>query len=183
VRVLKIILVAIATLVALVLLLGVFLPTQAHVERSLVIDAAPEHIYPDVGSLARWPEWTMWNPTRDKGYDPKPEGPPDGVGSTLRWTKAEGGPGFQQITAADPQKGVSYEISIQDGKFVIPGKIAFEPLGTSTRVVWSDDLDFTGNFAGRYIGVMLDSQLGPMIEQSLAQLKTRAEARKAGAKP
>jgi len=170
---------AAGVVVALVAAGPMFISPKTHVERSIDVLAGPQALWPDVAALATWPEWTQWSVKNDPGYDPTPEGEALGVGSTLRWTKSQGGPGTQRITEADPQRGVKYVLEIQGGKFAIDGRIAFEPRGEhQTRVTWSDDMDFSASWLGRYFTLMMDAMLGPKLEQSLLTLKQRAEARK-----
>lgn len=161
-------------LVAGVALAGFVLPRHVVIGRRIVIDAPPELVWPDVGSLATWPEWTEWSPRNDPQYDPKPEGT-----HKLTWTKSQGGPGTQVITEGDPAKGIKYKLEIEGGKFLVDGRVQFTRDGTRTAVAWIDSMDFGHSYSGRYFGAMLDLMLGPMIEQSLLTLKKRSEERAA----
>src|SRR4051794_24362375 len=98
-------------LIAGLLLAGFVLPKHVVVGRRVMIEAPPELVWPDVGSLSTWPEWTEWNTKNDPEYDPRVEGP-----SKLVWTKSQGGAGTQVITEADPAKGIKYRLEIMGGK-------------------------------------------------------------------
>ena len=161
-------------LVAGVALAGLVLPKHVVIGRRIVIDAPPELVWPDVGSLATWPEWTEWSPKNDPQYDPKPDGT-----HKLTWTKSQGGPGTQVITEGDPAKGIKYKLEIDGGKFLVDGRVQFTRDGTRTAVAWIDSMDFGHSYSGRYFGAMLDFLLGPMIEKSLLTLKKRSEERAA----
>lgn len=161
-------------LVAGVALAGFVLPKHVVIGRRIVIDAPPELVWPDVGSLATWPEWTEWSPRNDPQYDPKPDGT-----HKLTWTKSQGGPGTQVITEGDPAKGIKYKLEIDGGKFLVDGRVQFTRDGTRTAVAWIDSMDFGHSYSGRYFGAMLDFMLGPMIEKSLLTLKKRSEERAA----
>jgi hypothetical protein len=159
-------------LLAFVLLAGFVLPKHVYVARRVLIDAPAELIFPDVGTVATWPEWTDWNKESDPEYDPKPEGP-----NKLTWTKSQGGPGEQVITESDPAKGIKYKIEIDGGKFLVEGRLAFKADGTRTYVTWIDSMDFMHSYVGRYMGATMNMMLGPKIEKSLLSLKRRSEER------
>ena len=161
-----------AVLLAAILLAGFVLPKHVVIGRRVVIDAPPELVWPDVGSLATWPEWTEWSPRNDPQYDPTPEGT-----NKLSWTKSQGGPGTQVITEGDPAKGIKYKLEIQGGKFLVEGRVQFTRDGTRTAVAWIDSMDFGHSYLGRYMGATMDLMLGPMIEKSLLTLKSRSEER------
>jgi hypothetical protein len=159
-------------LLAFVLLAGFVLPKHVYVARRVLIDAPAELIFPDVGSLATWPEWTDWNTQSDPSYDPKPEGD-----KKLTWTHSQGGPGEQTLTESEPSKGIKYKIEIDGGKFFVEGRVAFKADGTRTYVTWMDSMDFMHSYVGRYMGATMDMMLGPKIEKSLLALKQRSEER------
>src|SRR5262249_43791822 len=144
---------------------GLVLPKQVHVGRRVVIDAPPELIWPDVGTLSTWPEWTEWSTKNDPEYDPTPEG-----ANKLTWTKSQGGPGSQVVTHSDPKKGLKYKLEIQNGKYVVEGAVQFTTDGTRTAVAWIDSMGFAHSYLGRYMGATMDFMLGPMIEKSLLTL-------------
>ncbi len=159
-------------LLAALLLAGFVLPKHVYVGRRIVIDAPPELVWPDVGTLAMWPEWTEWNTRNSPDYDPKPEGP-----NKLTWTKSQMGPGIQTITESDPAKGIKYKLETQGGKSVVEGKVQFTRDGTRTAVAWIGSMSFAHDYFGRYVGATMDLIVGPMLEKSLLTLKARAEER------
>jgi hypothetical protein len=161
-----------AGFVAVVLLAGFALPKHAYVARRVLIEAPVELVWPDVGSLDTWPQWTDWNRETDPSYDPKPEG-----SNKLTWTRSQAGPGEQLITESDPVKGIRYRLELQGGKYRVDGRLAFKADGTRTYVTWIDSIDVAHSYVGRYMGAALDPMLGPKIEKSLLALKRRAEDR------
>jgi len=48
--------------------------------------------------------------------------------------------------------------------------------GGGSRITWSFDTSFEGNFAGRYFGLLLDRMIGSDYEKGLGRLKALAEA-------
>src|SRR5258706_6400800 len=126
-----------AAFIAAVLLAGFVLPRHVVIGRRVMIEAPPELVYPDVGTLSTWPEWTEWSPRNDPQYGPRSEGP-----GKLVWTKSQGGAGTQTLIESDPAKGIKYKLEIQGGRFVVDGKVQFTRDGTRTAVAWIDSMDF-----------------------------------------
>ena len=93
---LKKILIAVAALIVLLLSAGLVLPKSAHAERSVVIDAPAERIYPQIASLKEWNEWSAWNTRHDPKWKPVYSGPDVGAGATSTWTESESGAGSQK---------------------------------------------------------------------------------------
>src|SRR5581483_6908313 len=137
-------------LVAGLLLAGFVLPKHTYVARRVLIEAPADLVWPDVGNLGTWPEWTEWSPQNDPGYDPKPQG-----NDKLTWTTSQAGPGEQVITESDPGKGIKYRLEIQGGKYRVDGRISFKADGTRTYVTWIDSMDYAHSYVGRYFGVMM----------------------------
>ena len=156
-------------------LIGLVLPSKFQVSRSTVVNAAPEAIYPYVASTKQWADWSAWNPKNKPEMTFSYEGPEVGVGSALRLTSQKGGDGsgVLTITQADPKAGVHYAVQL-DNNFRIDGRIAFEPNGATTKVIWTDAGEFKNPYF-RYFNFAMDRVLGSAFEQGLAELKKRAE--------
>src|SRR5262245_17020038 len=90
---------------------GLVVPTPAHAERTVTMNASPADILPDISSLKAWNEWSAWNTRDDPKWKPAYTGPESGVGAASSWTESESGGGSQKITAAD-LTGVSYVIDV-----------------------------------------------------------------------
>ena len=174
-RVVRRILVLALTAIALLLLVSLFLPGRYRVQRSIVINAKVEAIYPLVATPRRWPEWSAWSlekfPTMKYTY----EGPESGVGAISRWDDPKLGDGEMKITHADPAKGVWYELKTQHGALVSSGTVEFQRVGEGTRVFWSDEGELGRSPLRRVFGLMVDRMLGPGLEAGLAKLKQRVE--------
>jgi hypothetical protein len=170
-------LIAVGVLLLVVCGAGLVLPRKVVSERSKVISARPEHLYPYVATLSTWPEWTAWNQRRDPTFKPSYEGPTTGKGAVQRWTESESGPGSLTITDADPEKGITFHLVVERAGVSLDGSIRFEREGDGTKVTWRDELDFSGSYIGRYLGPFVDADLQERFEESLTNLKARAEER------
>lgn len=164
-------------LIALVLLVGLFLPRTYRVVRTVEVRAAPQVVYADLATLRQWPEWTVWNKEMDPTAEFEFSGPESGVGAAYRWKGAKLGQGELKLTEADPNRGVRYALSFEGGAMQSVGGIEWVATGTNgLKVTWSDEGDLGRSLVNRYLGLMLDSMIGTQFEQGLARLKARAES-------
>ena len=94
------ILAGLVALVAILAVVGFFLPRDVAVARSVTIDAPPEEIFPYVNSMQETPKWSPWldrDPDTQLTYD----GPEAGVGNAMTWVSEhpQVGSGKQVIVA------------------------------------------------------------------------------------
>lgn len=173
---LKKILIAFATLVGLLLVIGFALPSRFRVERSTTIQAPPEAIYPYVANLQRWQEWAPWNAKKYPDSQWMFGGPQAGVGAVHSWSGGRVGNGTLSLTEADPKTGVAYDMSVEHGRYLLHGRISFAPEGQGTRVTWVDEGDVGGSPLAHYLVPFIRSRLGRYFEEGLANLEKKVEA-------
>lgn len=175
-RVLRTVLLSLAALLAVFLLVGLFLPTTAHVERSIIARASPAAVYEVVSDLRRFNEWSPW-------FDLDPQavytysGPERGVGAKLAWTSEQRsvGSGSQEIIAAVPDRSVTMRLDFgSEGRAT--ARLEITPVDGGSRVTWGFDTDFAGSYLCRYFGLLLDRLVGADYEDGLARLKRLLEA-------
>ncbi len=158
--------------VALVTLVGLFLPKTFHVERTVVIDAPPADIHAFTGDLRMWEEWTPWienDPTIEITYGSTTTG----EGASQSWV-GDSGDGELTFTRCDEASGVAYDMAFDQGRYPSTGALVYAPDGGSTRVTWTMDGANVG-ITGRWMGLLMDSFIGPMFEQGLDKLKMVVE--------
>jgi hypothetical protein len=164
--------VGLATVV--VIAVGFLLPRQYEVTRTVAIKAPTAAIHPLVDDLERWPEWTPWaksDPTIRITYGPVTAG----VGAHQSWTGDSGG-GELTLTRSDPDWGIAYDMSFQEGKYPSVSTMTYRAAdGGGTEVAWTMTGDTGVNPFGRFFGLMMDPMVGPMFEDGLNRLKLLAE--------
>jgi effector-binding domain-containing protein len=139
------------------------------------IDAPPSVVFSQVNGLRHFNDWSPWvavMPDAEYTF----EGPDFGVGSTIRWSSTGPRPesGRQTIVASTPYERVDAEIGF-DGRDTSQIAYLLEPENGGTHLTWSFDTDFGINLLGRFRGLLLDRQLGPLFAQGLTNLKRIAE--------
>ena len=156
-------------LVALWALVLLALPRRLRVDRSGVVEAAPDAVF---ALLASGQGYQAFNPYRDT--DPNlvtvPFGPDRGIGSGFSF-KGKEGSGKQTITGLEENRAVTMQIDLGPmGKPV--QAFTLQPQGARTRVTWRIDMDFGLNPLGRIFGLFLKQRIGKTHERGLANLNT-----------
>lgn len=174
-RLLKVLLISFLLVFGAVVGIGYLLPSNWEVERSVIIKAPREKIYPFLTSFKYG--WTQWSNFDFDDPDIKfsYRGPDDGVGAERYWI-SEHGNGFQRITKANPDEGIEFEIHSSGTDFVLYGEIRFDPTTNGTKVTWRDWGHVGKNPFYRYMAFSMDKMIGENFEKSLANLKIRVES-------
>jgi Polyketide cyclase / dehydrase and lipid transport len=153
-----------------------FLPSKWKISREITINAPAKSIYPHIASMKAWPTWDAFD-KMDPEIVNSFSGAPIGVGSANTWVSKKIGNGSGKITAADMEKGVSFEL-IFAGYEEAPmqGSFAFSAEGNATKVVYSaEGVNNTRNPLPRIMGQLMEMMVGKPFEQSLANLKAISE--------
>ena len=163
-----------AAVALLLVVVGYLLPGTYRVERSAVINASPERLYPLVGTPRRWQEWSVWN-RRDPAMAMTFFGPESGPGAGWTWDSKTEGKGRMTFVTADTAKGFTYELFFPDVNSTSTGDIRFEPAGGATKVTWTNAGSMGSNPLMHYMALFMDRLVGPDFEAGLANLKLLAE--------
>ena len=87
-------------LVATLAFIGFLQPGHCQVERSLVMQAKPEKIYPIIADLKTWEDWTAWNKELDPTITRTFSGSASGAGAVMSWDGKKTGQGEFKFTDA-----------------------------------------------------------------------------------
>lgn len=169
------ILIGLVVLVAVVVGGAYVLPQNVHVERSIVIAAAPDEVFAVVNDLTQAKDWGVWY-KREPDMQLTLEGPPEGVGAKMSWVSKTQGAGSQTIVESEPFSKVKTALDFGDqGK--ADAVFTLKTVEGGTSVTWGMDTDVGMNPVGRYMGLMFDTWVGKDYEEGLANLKTLVEQR------
>ena len=163
--------------IAALLLYASTKPDTFHVERSVLIQVAPEAIFPLINDLHRWDAWTPYNkdPAMKKTYS----GSAAGVGARYAWTGDKNvGQGEISIREAQPPHKLVFDLHMIkpfEGRNVATFMLEPQSGGTTTRVTWSLDDKHKLMHKTMSIFLNLDTMIGKDFAQGLAQLKTLME--------
>lgn len=167
-------------LIALFVIVGIVLPNDFRVERSVVIDAEPARVHALVGDLTRWEEWTPW-----KEVDPEVQttlgSQTSGVGASQSWTDSSGG-GDLVFTESSVENGIAYDMNFYMGDpesadpLASTSEMRYERVDGGTKVIWSMDGSMPVPVLGGYFAKIMPASIGPMFDSGLQKLKQRVEA-------
>lgn len=173
---LKRIVLGVVVLVAILLVVGMLLPSGFKVQRSVDIAAPPSKIFPLIASPRQWKSWSVWN-RRDPAMKIEYSGPESGAGAKWSWQSKSEGDGIMEFTAAIADQRVDYALDFPEFDMRSKGQLLLQASGAGTRVTWTNEGDVGNNPVNRYFGVMMDSMVGPDFQAGLANLKELAERR------
>ncbi|PTU31155.1 SRPBCC family protein [Stenotrophobium rhamnosiphilum] len=168
----------ISVIVFVVLLVGVgfTLPNSAHIERSVVVKAKPDVVFPLINNLhgfMRWSPWGKLDPHMTLTYG----GPEEGVGARLSWSgNASVGTGSQEIIESVLNQRVKTTLQFGGYQHASTATFTLTPQGEGTKVAWAYDTAMGNDIISRYFGMALDGWIGNEYERGLATLAKLAES-------
>lgn len=155
--------------------IGLALPRQVHVERSLFINASRSTVFTILNGYTHFNKWSPWaalDPDAKYTY----EGPVAGVGAAMSWVgdPATMGSGSQRITESRPWEMVRTAIDFgPQGRAI--GTFSLVEDGAGTMATWGFDTDLGMNPVSRYFGLMFERMIGGDFERGLEGLRKLAE--------
>ncbi|WP_077032944.1 SRPBCC family protein [Pelomonas sp. KK5] len=165
-------------LIACVLIYAATKPDSFKLERSALIQASPDKVYPLIADLKAFNTWNPWlrkEPTAALTYT----GPASGPGARYAWVGKETGEGSMEIAESVPASRVAFKLD-----FTKPMEahnlalFTLAPEGGGTRVTWSmsGPAPYMTKLMDTIVG--MDRMVGPDFEAGLANLKAAAESAK-----
>ena len=173
---LKTILIVLVALIALVLIVAATRPDNFRVERSVVVAAPSEKIFPLIDILQNWRAWSPYE-RKDPAMQRTYSGAASGVGAAYAWKgNKEVGEGRMEIVESTPPSTVRFKLD-----FAVPFEahneavFTLEPVAGGTRVGWA--MTGASPFMFKLMGlfVNMDTMIGRDFEAGLAALKAQAE--------
>jgi hypothetical protein len=142
------------------------LPRHVSIERSAMIDAAPEAV---IELAASNTGYQAFNPYKDLDPNLQVEmfGPASGVGSGFSFESKDGA--GQQTVAAVTSEQVTFDLDL--GPLGQPTQaISAVAVDGATEVIWTMDMDLGMNPVFRVMGLFMDGMIGPNFELGLANI-------------
>ena len=175
----KKILIGLVAILLLFTVIGLFLPTEYTIERSVTVNATPEEVHAMVDDLKKWPEWMPWWDMDDSievTYGDKTVG----QGASQSWT-GEDGDADIEITKSTPN-GIEYlmHMNMFGKKLPSHGFVTYEPPGeleipSGLKVTWKMDGDMAVPVLGGYFALGSDNMIGGAFQDGLLKLKAAVE--------
>ncbi len=177
-KTLRIILIVLAALAGIFLIMGLVLPKDYQLERSIVIEAAPEVVFPYVQRFEERSKWYSWNKL-DPDMDTALEGPDGQVGTVYKWTgdPQTVGSGSQEIVEIVPNEKVRNKIVFEEPmEAEAMDYVTLEPVEAGTRVNWGFESRFPFPWNALLPFMGMEKSVGKDYEEGLSALKELVES-------
>ena len=162
-----------------ILILGFFVPSHAHIQRDILINATPSEVFGHISDFHDWEDWSPWakiDPTAELTITG------EGVGQVMEWHSddANVGNGSQEIVELQAPTYLKTHLNFEEKGL---GDAAFSLTSENgqTLVVWSLDTDMSEGVPfifkpiNNYLGLALDSLVGQQYDSGLRNLKIVVE--------
>jgi hypothetical protein len=173
-KILKIILIVIGTLVALPFALALFIKKEYAVQREIVIDKSSGEVFEYIKYLKNqdsFSKWALQDPAMRKDF----RGTDGSVGFVYAWDGPQAGKGEQEIKSITEGEGIQTEL-----RFIKPfegkgyARLVTAPVSAAqTKVTWS--MEGRSSYPMNFMNLFMGSLLGNDLQESLRNLKTVLE--------
>lgn len=180
-KILKIIGIALLSLILIaVIAISVMSPT-AHMERTIVVNAPPAAVFQQLASFEKFNAWSPWTKMDPEGKHTY-EGPASGVGAKMSWDGPEMGKGSQRTVEYEENKRVKNAMAFEGMEGEIFAEFILEEVPEGTKVTWTYDSNVEGTGVANtsmtkfFNAFILNSMLGDQYEEGLTALKQVVES-------
>lgn len=157
------------------LLTGLILPAEFKVERSLMIEASVDKIYPHIANLRNWEHWGVWF-KRDPNMVIEYQGDDGQLGMSSTWSSSSEGTGRITVINLESNKRMIYSLSFPDMGMTSTGELLLTSSELGTLVTWMDYGRVGINPIHRYFAFFMDDIVGKDFETGLENLKMISES-------
>jgi hypothetical protein len=163
--------------VVVILALAASRPDTFRIERSSVVNAPPEKLFPLIDDFNRWGAWSPWeklDPNLKRTYS----GAAKGKGAVYEWEgNREAGQGRMEIVESTPSSRVLIKLDFfKPFEAHNQADFTLNPDGSSTRVVWAMTGPHPFPMKVMSVFMSMDSLVGKDFEKGLAAMKAIAES-------
>ncbi|MCU0435493.1 MAG: SRPBCC family protein [Bacteroidia bacterium] len=175
-KILKRILLVLVVLIALLAVVGLFLPSGSHVNRSLTIKAAPENVYSLINNLKSWDRWSPWH-KMDPNWKVTWGGPDEGNGSWYSWESQSSrvGNGKISITQSVPFDSIVTRMEFMGSDDPAWGRYIIKAAEGSVNLTMRMDAEYGFNIIARYFGLMMNSEIEKSFDEGLENIRKICE--------
>jgi uncharacterized protein YndB with AHSA1/START domain len=156
------------------MIFGLFLPKNAHVERSIIINVTPSEVFEEVVNYENFVTWNPWS-EKDPNMQHSFQGETGTIGSKYSWKgNKKVGSGYMQITDIVVNEHVEMDLNFGPRGNAKCGFV-IQPNENGTRIIWYFDSPM-GNFPlKRIVGAMMDKFIGTDYSIGLSNLQAKLE--------
>ncbi len=176
-KILKIVIIAIAVILGLLIVVGLFLPSTMSVEKSIVIETPANVPYSQITNLMNMPKWDPWSKL-DTTMETVYEGPIAGVGAKRSWKSKDEqvGSGSMTITKDEPFSYIETDLDFGD-QGIATSYYKFETAEKGKcKVTWGFNSEIDIPIFGGYLCLMMEPMIEKEYVKGLESLKKLSES-------
>lgn len=166
----------IVVVICTILILASLKPDTFRVERSAIIHASPDKVFPNLNDFRNWKSWSAWD-KKDPNMKTTYSGAPSGKGAVYEWSgnRNVGSGKLEIIESVAPSRLVIQLDFITPFEGHNQATFTLLPEAEGTKVVWV--MDGPMAFVPRIFSIFIsmDKMIGKDFEDSLESLKVVAE--------
>jgi hypothetical protein len=164
--------------VTIILVAGLFISSKIHFEKSIVINAPKEEVWKNISTFSNFEKWDPWS-IKDPKIKKIISGTDGTPGATYSWEGNDDvGSGSQTFIEIAPFDHININLEFKEPfkkKAVL--KYTLLPGGTSTKVTWSFDTEFSYPWnAVSNLFMDLDKRIDKDFSAGLSNLKKLCES-------
>ncbi|MGZ6016947.1 MAG: SRPBCC family protein [Phenylobacterium sp.] len=145
------------------------------VERSTIVSAKPEVIFPLIDDFHRWVDWSPFEKL-DANLEKTFSGPARGKGAAYAWNGKKAGAGRMEILISDKPSRIVIQLDFSKPMIAHnTAEFTLEPQGGGTKVNWAMTGPHTLMSKVMHLVFPMDKMVGPQFAEGLASLKRIAE--------
>ena len=173
-KALKALCIIVIVLVIIIAVIGLFLPSEYKVSRSVHIETNPTHVSAYIVNLNQWPHWSPWE-EGDPSLVVKLGDKTSGVGATQSW-QGDSSNGRLEVTELT-DTSIRYMCYFDDDSNSADCLMSYVKAGDGTDVSWEMKGNIDVPVVGGYLALMLEGMVGRMFNTGLKKLKYAAEGK------
>ncbi len=174
-EVLKRIAIGLFIALALFVIVGISLPKETVVQRTVVIDAPIAVVFNNVNNLKNHEKWDPWQ-AEDKTMKIEYGTVTEGTGASYGWSGGMG-EGTLTITESVTNRSIKVELDVKN-RGAVRGLWNFTPMAQGVLVSEKIVNKAGACFCSRYIYLVSDAEIGRNIAKGLKKLKEVSEENK-----
>jgi effector-binding domain-containing protein len=177
-KIIKRIFLVIITLVVIVAVIALLLPSHSHIEKSLVIKAPRENVFSLVNNFKSWNRWSPWY-KMDTAMQMTWGGPEEGTDSWYTWESKNDQLGTGKITILHSSPTLdSIVTKMQFGgmeEHPARGCYVFKPVDGGVEMRMMMGVDYGYNLIGRIFGAIFKGSIEEDFTKSLENIRKVSE--------
>lgn len=176
-KVLKIVGLIVLAIIAFILIAGLFVKKDFHLEKNITINAPQEKVWNNINTLGAMQKWSPWLEA-DPNVQTSIEGQDGEVNAIYKWKgNKEVGSGTQTITKIEKPNRIDthlHFIEPFDGE--ADAFITLTSEGNATKATWGFDSKYTYPMNCMLLFIDMDEMMGKEFNKGLSKLKALCEA-------